>query len=354
MFRTSVYLFVVVFGLAAPSQQGFGKYDGRTEGEPQLAFLSKRVFIINPANNGREVPPEGVSIFGRQIEAATMSLDEGRVYRGKGRVYGPTSEILIQKNRLLSAEFMPPFGTAMAANLDVCRILYSNVKASDNRRHLPDVFNLNCRLYTRPPWTFTLFERTQRIVVSDIWTTSFNAKPWLETGLKLTDGKRVGGIGSIDRRDVSGSGDLYCVKGSIGAPLGFFKLFVEPIGFGGGPRLFVFYDFMGSNRCALGGKSSPAGEDQANNKSGEFERGNSNRYSGKPVAFLDGLHSRPLRAEISIIPILWVIAIGMIGFGSYRGFFARERRDTVSGWLIFIIGITLQLCMIELLISGVT
>ncbi|MER8975441.1 MULTISPECIES: hypothetical protein [unclassified Mesorhizobium] len=284
-----------------------------------------------------------------------MSLDKSRVYRDKGWVYGHTPEILIQKNRLPSAEFVPSFATAMAAHLDVSRILYSNVKASDNRRHLANVFNLNCRLDARPSRAFTLFEHLQGISrFVEIWTANLHAKPRLETGLELTNGERVRGIRGVDRGDVSGSGDLNCLEGSVGTSLGFFKLLVEPIGFGGRPRFFVFDDFVGSDRRALGGEGGPTGEDQANNKRGEFERGNSNRYSGKPIAFLDGLHGRPLRAEISVIPILWVIAIGMIGFGSYRGFFARDWRGSVSGWLVFIVGIALQLGVIELLISGVT
>ncbi|TIM05824.1 hypothetical protein [Mesorhizobium sp.] len=348
MFRTSVYGLIVIIVLAAPSLEIVGPYGNGTKGEANLSPLPKRVLIIDLANNGREIIPDRISILGCQNESAAMG---DRRFAGKW-VHPDT---FTQENRFASAEFVPYFSAGITADIDIRGVLYANKEPNDNRRHFSNVLDLDRGLDSRRTDRFAIFELSQGIFrFVDIWTANFNAKPWFEAGFKLTNGERFGGIRGIDGSGISGSGDLYCLKGSVGTSFGFLELLVKPVSFGSGPRLLVFDDFMGSDRRALGGEGSPASEDQANNKRGEFERSDSNRYSGQPVAFLDGLHSRPLRAQISVIPILWVIAIGMIGFGSYRGFFGEGRWDTVSGWLVFVLGIALQLGIIELLISGVT
>jgi hypothetical protein len=56
--------------------------------------------------------------------------------------------------------------------------------------------------------------------------------------------------------------------------------------------------------------------------------------------------------DFSVVPALWMIAIGLIGFGSYAGIFAR-RHKSVTGWLVFVIGIGLLIYVLELVVAGV-
>jgi len=115
------------------------------------------------------------------------------------------------------------------------------------------------------------------------------------------------------------------------------------------PEFYCGVSGSGGSGC---GQGSPSGKEQADYERSELQRCNTDSKAGKPVVFFDGLHSRPLRAQISVIPIFWMIAIGMIGLGSYIGILG-DRRNTVAGWLIFVCGIAVQLGVLDLLIANI-
>jgi hypothetical protein len=139
-----------------------------------------------------------------------------------------------------------------------------------------------------------------------------------------------------------GFGNLHLVGSSLGIPLRNREGSVR-----------ILCGFLRHARGLASSERGPSSEEEADDQSGKFQASNQDVRARKPVAFLYRRDGRPLGAQISIIPILWLIAIGLIGFGSYAGVFGRKRQS-VTGWLVFVIGVGLVIYVLELLISGVT